>query len=308
MPSVRAFEIPWGKNGESKGNMQASEVPRAVAAAMSTASALDLTVDDAIVLHDSNKLALRLLPCDVLARVAPVAHQVAQFEVDLAQRLAETESPVAALEPRVEPRVYERDGFVVTLWTYYEPLSPRRVSPADYANALERLHAGMRTIDITTPHFTDRVAEAQQLVASRDLTPALADADRELLSHTLRSLRRAIGDRGAAEQLLHGEPHPGNVLSTKNGPLFIDLETCCRGPVEFDLAHVPEEVSERYPGADQELLGECRSLVLAMVAAWRWDRGDQFPNGQRAARELLNALREGPPYPALDAVMGADQV
>ncbi len=283
--------------------MQASEVSRAVAAAMSIASALDLTVDDAIVLHDSNKLALRLLPCDVLARVAHVAHQVAQFEVDLAQRLAETGSPVAALEPRVEPRVYERDGFAVTLWTYYEPLTPREVSPADYASALERLHAGMRKLDVTTPHFTDRVAEAQQLVASRDHTPALADADRELLSNTLRSLRRAIGDRGAAEQLLHGEPHPGNVLSTKNGLLFIDLETCCRGPVEFDLAHVPEEVSERYPDADQELLGECRILVLAMVAAWRWDPGDQFPNGQRAGRELLSALREGPPWPALDVVM-----
>ena len=185
-------------------------------------------------------------------------------------------------------------------------LSPREVSPADYANALERLHAGMRKLDVTTPHFTDRVAEAQQLVASRDRTPALADADRELLSDTLRSLRRAIGDRGAAEQLLHGEPHPGNVLSTKNGLLFIDLETCCRGPVEFDLAHVPEEVSERYPDADQELLRECRILVLAMVAAWRWDRDDQFPNGQRAARELLNALREGPPWPALDAIMRAD--
>ena len=197
---------------------------------MSTASALDLTIGDAIVLHDSNKLALRLLPCDVLARVAPVAHQVAQFEVDLAQRLTETESPVAALEPRVEPRVYARDGFVVTLWTYYEPLSPREVSPADYANALERLHDGMRKIDVTTPHFTDRVAEAQQLVAGRDRTPALADADRELLSHTLRNLRRAIGDRGAVEQLLHGEPHQGNVLRTKNGPLFIDLETCCRAP------------------------------------------------------------------------------
>ena len=286
--------------------MQASEVPRAVAAATSTASALDLTVDDAIVLHDSNKLALRLLPCDVLARVAPVAHQVAQFEVDLAQRLSETESPVAALEPRVEPRVYEHDGFVVTLWTYYEPMSPREVPSDDYANALERLHAGMRTLDITTPHFTDRVAEAQQLVASRDLTPALPDADRELLSHTLRSLRGASSDRGAEEQLLHGEPHPGNVLRTKNGPLFIDLETCCRGPVEFDLAHVPQVVSERYPSADQELLQECRHLVLAMVAAWRWDPADRFPNGQRAAREFLSALREGPPYPALDAVMRAD--
>ncbi len=306
MRKLQAFEISRGKRrgcGEGKAKMQASEVSRAVAAAMSVASALDLTVDDAIVLHDSNKLALRLLPCDVLARVAHVAHQVAQFEVDLAQRLAGTGSPLAALEPRVEPRVYERDGFAVTLWTYYEPLTPREVSPADYASALERLHAGMRKLDVTTPHFTDRVAEAQQLVASRDHTPALADADRELLSNTLRSLRRAIGDRGAAEQLLHGEPHPGNVLSTKNGLLFIDLETCCRGPVEFDLAHVPEEVSDRYPDADQELLGECRIIVLAMVAAWRWDLGDQFPNGQRAGRELLSALREGPPWPALDVVM-----
>jgi phosphotransferase family enzyme len=283
--------------------MQPSEVPRAVAAALSTASALDLTVDDAIVLHDSNKLALRLLPCDVFARVAHLGQEVAQLEVELAQRLAATESPVAALEPRVEPRVYERDGFAVTLWTYYESLAPADVSPADYASALERLHAGMRKLDVSTPHFTDRVAEAQQLVGSRDRTPALADADRELLSHTLRSLRRAIGDRGAAEQLLHGEPHPGNVLNTKNGLQFIDLETCCRGPVEFDLAHVPEEVSTRYPNADRELLRECRILVLAMVAAWRWDPGDQLPNGQRAARELLNALREGPPYPPLDAVM-----
>jgi len=148
---------------------------------MSTASSLDLTADDAIVLHDSNKLTLRLLPCDVLARVAPVAHQVAQFEVELAQRLAESESPVAALEPRVEPRVYERDGFVVTLWTYYEAATAREVSPADCASALERLHAGMRKLDVPAPHFTDRIEQAQQLVASRDRTPALADADRELL-------------------------------------------------------------------------------------------------------------------------------
>ncbi len=103
--------------------------------------------------------------------------------------------------------------------------------------------------------------------------------------------------------LLHGEPHPGNVLSTKTGLLFIDLETCCRGPVEFDLAHVPEEVSERYADADEKLLSDCRLLVLAMVAAWRCDPGDQFPNGRRAARKLLSALREGPPWPALDVVM-----
>jgi Ser/Thr protein kinase RdoA (MazF antagonist) len=271
--------------------MQASEVPRAVAAAMSTASSLGLTVDDAFVLHDSNKLTLRLLPCDVLARVAPAAHQVAQLEIELAQRLADAGSPVAALEPRVEPRAYERDGFVITLWTYYDPSTPSEVSPADYANALERLHAGMRKVDVPTPHFTRRVEHAQQLVASRDHTPALAHADRELLRDTLRSLRRVIGERGGPEQLLHGEPHPGNVLTTRNGLLFIDLETCCRGPVEFDLAHAPEEVGEHYPGVDQDLLRDCRILVLAMITTWRWDRGDQLPNGRQLGTEWLNEIR-----------------
>ena len=262
-----------------------------MAAAMSTASSLGLPVDDAIVLHDSNKLTVRLLPCDTLARVAPVAHQVAQFEVELAQRLAGSGCPVAALEPRVDPRAYEREGFVVTLWTYYEPAAPREVSPADYASALERLHAGMRKLDIPAPHFTDRVEQAQQLVASRDRTPALSHTDRELLGDTLRSLRRVIGGHGAAEQLLHGEPHPGNVLTTKNGLLFIDLETCCRGPVEFDLAHAPEEVSEHYPDIDQDLLRECRILVLAMITTWRWDRGDQLPNGRRLGTEWLSQIR-----------------
>src|SRR5215211_5163061 len=281
--------------------VQASEVPRAVAAAMSIASSLDLTVDDAIVLHDSNKLTLRVLPCDLLARLAPVAHQVAQFEVKLAQRLAESGCPVAALEPRVEPRVYERDGFVVTLWTYYEPATPGEVSPADYATALGRLHAGMRQLDVPTLHVTDRVEQAQQLLASRDHTPALADADRELLGDTLRSLRRVIGERGGAEQLLHGEPHPGNVLTTKNGLLFIDLETCCRGPVEFDLAHAPEEVSEHYPGVNQDLLGECRILVLATITTWRWDRGDQLPNGRQLGTEWLSQIRTELERKGLDA-------
>ncbi|MEU4607349.1 aminoglycoside phosphotransferase family protein [Kribbella sp. NPDC023972] len=271
--------------------MQAAEAQRAVAAARSIASSLELPVDDAIVLNDSNKLTLRLLPCDVLARVAPVAQQVALFEIELARRLAESGSPVAALEPRVDPRVYERDGFVVTLWTYYEPVTTEAVSPADYADALERLHAGTRKLDVPTPHFTDRVESARQLVASRDRTPALADADRELLGNTLRRLSRAIAERRPAEQLLHGEPHPGNVLNTKDGLLFIDLETGCRGPVEFDLAHAPEEVSEHYPGVDQDLLRDCRILVLAMITTWRWDRGDQLPNGRQLGTEWLDQIR-----------------
>ena len=273
--------------------MRAADVPRAVAAARSSASALGLSVDDAVVLQDSNRLAVRLWPCDVLARVAYVAHQAgAAFEVKVAQRLAGTDSPVAALEPRVEPHVYVRDGFVITLWTYYEPVSPHDVAPSEYAQALERLHTGMRQIEVSAPHFTDRVAEAQRLVGDRARTPELGDADRALLGDTLGSLKVTISDRGAAEQLLHGEPHPGNLLRTKSGLRFIDLETCCRGPVEFDLAHAPDEVGEHYADADQDLLRQCRMLMLAMIVTWRWDRDDHLPDGRRLGREWLSQLRK----------------
>jgi len=253
--------------------MLASEISRALGAARSTASSLGLPVDDAVVLQNSNKLTLRLLPCDVVARVAPVADQVAHLEVEIAQRLTAAGSPVAALDPRVEPRVYERDGLVMTLWTYYAPGRSWEVSPADYADALGRLHAGLRTLDVRTPHFMERVESAQRVVADHERSPGLTEPERR------------------ADQLLHGEPHPGNVLATADGPLFIDFETCCRGPVEFDVAHAPEGIGGLCLGVDQEVLRDCRILVRAMVTAWRWDRNDQFPGGRRLAGEGLGLLR-----------------
>jgi aminoglycoside phosphotransferase (APT) family kinase protein len=284
--------------------MQAAEARRAVAAAMSTASAFDLAVDDAVVLSDSNRLVVRLTPCDVVARVAvapPEYRARLAREVEVVKRLAENDSPVAGPELRVEPRVFQHDGFAITMWTYLDPVR-RMLPPAEYAQALGRLHADLRQIDVTAPHFMDRVAATQQDVASRDVTPDLAETDRALLADTLRDLRGSIVSRRAAEQLLHGEPHPWNVLDTKSGPLFIDFENCAHGPVEYDLAWVPREVSERYPDADQDLVGECRGLVLAIIAMHRWRRDDQHPSGRQSGVAFLNALREGPPWRPLDTV------
>ncbi|MGW7353129.1 phosphotransferase [Streptomyces sp. NPDC054784] len=272
--------------------MRTGERRRATAAARAVASSLGLTAEDATVLNDSNKLTLRLRPCDVLARVAPPTDRSAPFELRVAGALAAAGCPVAVPDPRVEPRAYERDGFTVTLWTYHEPVAPHgALAPADYADALHRLHAGTRGLDIPVPHFTERVAVARELVAKRTETPALADEDRELLADTLESTARAIAVRAAPEQPLHGEPHPGNLLATADGPLLIDLETVCRGPVEFDLAHAPEEVAAHYPGADGELLRECRLLVLAIITTWRYDRRDQLPDGRRLGEEWLSRIR-----------------
>jgi thiamine kinase-like enzyme len=188
------------------------------------------------------------------------------------------------------------------MWIYFEPAQSREIPPGDYAHALERLHDALRRVDMSAPHFADRLAEIRRWLADGDATPDLADEDRELLLDRLETPRRLLTDRGAAEQLLHGEPHPGNVLTTKNGLLFIDFENCARGPVELDLAWVPNEVSERYPDADQELVGECRTLVLALIAAHRWRRDDQHPSGRQSGVAFLSVLRAGPPWPALDDI------
>ncbi|MBX9243477.1 aminoglycoside phosphotransferase family protein [Actinotalea ferrariae] len=280
--------------------MDPPDLARAIDAATAVALSLDLPGSDATVLHNSNRLALHLEPCGVLARVAHVGNEVAQLEVDVARQLADLGAPVGALEPRVDPLVYTRDGFAVTLWVYYRPATPA-AAPADYVRALERLHLEMRGAEGIFPRFTERIAAAERIVAEPDSSPDLPEAERVFLGSRLRWLREAIGKSGR-EQLLHGEPHPGNILPTDDGPLFIDFETCCTGPVEFDLAHVPGDVAERYRGVDHQLLDHCRELVLAMVAAWRWEEGDKFPNGLRFREEFLRLLHGGPPWPTLDAV------
>ncbi|MPY58580.1 phosphotransferase [Streptomyces spongiae] len=271
--------------------MEPSELRHAVQAARATASELGLQVDDAIVIHNSDRVALRLLPCDVLARVAPSRHLAGtEFEVEVAHRLADVDAPVGELDPRVEPRVYVRDAFAVSLWTYYEPVGSE-IAPADYADVFLRHHAALRQVDLDAPHFTDRIAGALRVVNDREQSPELSDSDRELLSDTLSGLSAAAAIDTGGDQLLHGEPHPGNLLNTRRGPLFVDLATCCRGPIEFDLAHAPEEVGEHYAGADHGLIHQCRALNWAMFSAWRWRRDDQMPDRDHWRVDGLNRVR-----------------
>lgn len=271
--------------------MEPLELRRAIRAGRATASELGLQVNDAIIIHNSDRVALRLVPCDVLARVAPSGHLAdSEFEVEVARHLTDADAPVGELEPRVEPRVYVRDAFAISLWTYYEPVRSE-ITPADYADVFLRHHASLRQIDLDAPHFTDRVAVALREVNDREQSPELPDSDRELLSDTLSGLSAAISIEKAGDQLLHGEPHPGNLLNTRRGPLFIDLGTCCRGPIEFDLAHAPEEVGKLYAGADYGLIQRCRALNWAMFSAWRWRPDDQMPDRDHWRVEGLHQVR-----------------
>lgn len=266
------------------------QVRRAVEAAKAIATGLGLHVNDAAVIHNSDRIAVRLIPCDVLARIAPLERSDGfEFEAEVARQLAGTGSPVGELTPRAAPRVYARDGFALTLWTYYEQAGP--IAPADYADALVRLHAGLRQIALPAPHITERVAAWAAEVDDPAQTPGLPDPDRALLSTTLDRGGDAIAGRNSGDQLLHGEPHPGNLLSTSSGPRFIDLHTCQRGPVEYDLAYVPEEVATHYPGVNHHLVRQYRILMWAGFTTMRWRPGDQLPDRDSWRVEGLTQLR-----------------
>src|SRR3972149_5087164 len=63
----------------------------------------------------------------------------------------------------------------------------------------------------------------------------------------------------------------------------------------------PEEGSGRDPDVDHELPRECRILMLAMTAPWRWDRDDQLPNGRQLGTEWLSQIRAALDRYGLDA-------
>ncbi len=282
--------------------MEGANLSSAVNAAILAARSLGLSAEEALVLHASNRVTLRLLPCNVLARVAPPPHRDGmRFEVSVAHRLAPTAGPVAGLDGRCGAEVYEQDGFFVSFWTFFEPID-EPLSPARQTASLHQLHAAFRSLDFPAPHFTDRVAEALRIVEDPGRSPELAQTDRTLLQDSLPKLTQLIQQRASAEQLLHGEPHPGNLLNTAAGALFIDFETCCRGPVEFDIAHADDAVAVHHANADQGLVALCRALKLAMVAAWRWDKDDHFPGGRSMGLEFTSQLREAMRAYNLDAM------
>lgn len=263
---------------------------RARLAATELVRSLGLVAHEVLDLHDSNRLTVRLLPCDLVARIGPVDPGGAQAEVDRALRLLHVGAPIGPLDPRIPPQVHVRDGFEVTLWTYCPPSPRPELPPTEYADALVRLHAAMRESRLEAPPFTSRVGSALELLEDPERTPRLTDLDRAFLRGTLLELGEEIGRRGT-QQSLHGEPHPGNILDTPGGPLIIDLETCCTGPVEFDLAHAPTQVAEHYPGLDDELLEDCRILSRALATTWRWDREDSLPHGRLLGLGWLDQVR-----------------
>lgn len=217
-----------------------------------------------------------LPPHEIIAKVGTWAYSEESLrrEHAVATILAAAGAPIAPPVRDAEPIFDEHTGFLVTLWQRLEHDAAREPSPDDVAGALRRLHEGLTRYRGELPDFREGVSRARATLDDDRLMTALGSEDRSLLRRVSDRVSTELEAYEYVERPLHGEPHLDNVLSTANGVRWIDLEAVCVGPLEWDVAFLPEETARLFPEVDAVLLVLLRTLNSARVATWCWARAD----------------------------------
>ena len=215
---------------------------RAVAAAVAEAAAHGVRCDRPEVLADRANTLVRLDPAPVVARVATTtgvlragARDALAREVALAGYLAGAGAPVVPPAGVLPPGPHVRDGLTLTFWPYLPPAGPPAPSPARFGGMLRELHTVLAGYPEPLPYLGTPYGDIAAVLDGA-LPPGAAPVlpDRRALGERFARLRAELDGRPGRP--LHGDAHPGNLLSTRDGWRWNDLEDTCAGPVEWDLA------------------------------------------------------------------------
>jgi molybdopterin-guanine dinucleotide biosynthesis protein A len=269
---------------------------RAVAAAVQVAERHGLDVPSARVLKDWNDTVVHLSPHAVVARVATswVARDkeaTYRRELAVAAHAAARGGPCVRPTSLLPPGPHRAEGLTLAFWEYLEA-EPGELDALDAGRALRAFHASVANYDRPLPRLDERLERA---TAAADGLDRLEPRDRTLLGSTLARLRVALAETARNERVLHGGPHESNIVRTSEGPRLFDLDTVCRGPLEWDLAHLPVEAAALFPQADRASLSIARDLVSAEVAVWCWHSYGRAPDVDEAAHFHLDRVRLATP-------------
>ncbi|MGC4885708.1 phosphotransferase family protein [Micromonospora sp. DT227] len=245
-----------------------------------------------------------LLPgAGLLARVVPRGAQGSdpRREIDIAVWLASRQVPVVH-PARPEPIIVGQ--YVVTLWEYL--VDSRPADLVTLAKCLRRLHAVAMPAGLL-PCLSpfDRFEERLQRGACLDTE------DRRFLCQLRDQLstRWATAEFTLGESVLHGDAHMENLLVAAGGrEAFVDLETVCIGPPEWDLTLTalyyecgwfPDkdyaDFVQTY-GFDVRLSPSWSELRLARMlrmTLWLAQSAGNDVQRQRQMRHRIDTLRDG---------------
>jgi hypothetical protein len=268
---------------------------RALAATRQVAAAHDLDAIGVHVIKDSNNTIV-LLPAERLVSKVSTSTpggrgaDALERELRLGRHLTQHGAPIA---PPGRPEIagpHEHRGMTLTFWRYHEPQPRPTTGGVELGAALRDFHTALAAVATALPPLAERIDRAAELLQSPGVTPSLAAADRRAaaLGH---SRLRALVDSLVSSIALHGEPHEDNVIWTESGPLLVDFEAACTGPVEWDLAYLPAAALIGFPDRDDEAVAKLRAGVSFCVAAWCWAQPKRAPELAGAATYHLDVLR-----------------
>jgi hypothetical protein len=237
----------------------------AVAASVEVAARLGLPTEHPVVVAEGYSVRVRLDPAPVLTRVVTAGAVLRgdpepwlAREVDVTRFLVAAGAPVVPAWADAGP--HRARGLAVTLWRWVEPeADPQPITPSAYGALLGRLHDDLLGYPAELPVLVGPLTDIDSALRTSDHPVLHASAER-LVPLALTWPRRP----------LHGDAHTGNLLSTPDGPRWLDLEDVCAGPVEWDLASrtLTDEHADAYPGdVDAERLAQCRGLRNLQVLA-----------------------------------------
>jgi hypothetical protein len=231
-------------------------VARALAAARAVALAHGLACDDAAVLSAHSNVLVHLKPAPVVARVmtgTAVLHDDPRAwltrELAVGRFLAERGLAVPPTDVPA-PGPHCQDGIWMTLWRFVEhDPSAGLPSARELGGALRDLHAALAGFDgELTPLSGIRDWLDGLLTRLDDPSSTLPRADVDRLRAQLHALTPTVFDAPLPAQALHGDMSISNLLRTRAGLVWNDLEDVCAGPVEWDVAGLVTSARARGQG------------------------------------------------------------
>ena len=248
----------------------------ATAAAVRVAAMHGYPARDPVVVQETNNVVVWLRPHEIIAKVGRWRHSAESLarEHAVAIALAAAEAPIARPISGAAPALDEDTGLLVTLWHRLDVRGGGAPTSAQIGQSLRILHTHLDAYEGELPGFEADLMRARMALDDDDSMAALSFEDRATLRSAIDRLLPEVLGRPWHERTLHGEPHGGNLLATRAGLRWIDLEAVCRGPIEWDLSFLPDTAVRTFPSVDHELLRLLRTLNSARVATWCWTRAE----------------------------------
>jgi Ser/Thr protein kinase RdoA (MazF antagonist) len=267
-----------------------------IAAAVAVAVRNGVAVDEPVMLRSTNNTVAHLPPSPLVVKVSDGASELLAYELAAGSYLSQTGAPVAAPDPALGGSVHQLHEFSMTFWRYLQP-DPDPGDRAVLAEAIGLFHeraTGFKGLnDRSVPRYDDAVNDVRRRLHDPGFASALTDHERTLICTVLDSAQVSLDGHEESHRVLHGSPHGYNVIWVSGDPVFVDLESVCTGPVEWDLAYTDPMTAAAYPGVvDAALLQAARSLVAGVTAAWYMEGIDRGPDMEWHARNHLRNLEE----------------